>query len=331
MSRHFHRQLCLPLTLLVCMELAASLRAQPTSTPPKINMAKASPPPVLRPPLAFFRELLAMTPEQREQHLDQWTPEKRARLLAKITYYEHMSPAEREQSLTATELHWYLQQFLLKPSTNSGIELSQVPEPYRQMVSDRLTMWQILPPPLQQDVLTHETTRDFFMLGARSSAHAGVPLQIIPPPLLQQAILQLDVLPPDRRQQTYAHFQSFFELTAGEKQAVLDTLPSAERQRFEKTIAGLELLPQKQRESALRSLAQVAGLTDKERREFFEKMGHWEQLSPDEKEVWARLANHLPPLPPLPPPMPPLPPPLPPIPQRSDALPALSSATNPSH
>ena len=218
MSRLFHRRVCLPLTLLVCVDLSVSSHAQPTAALPSPTAAKASPLPILQPPLAFFRELLAMKPVEREQRLAQCPPEKRARLVAKISEYESMTPSEREESLIASELHWYLQQFLLKASTNAAIELSQVPEPYRKMVGDRLTLWKILPPPLQQEVLTHETTRDFFLLGARAPAKSDVPPQIIPPPL-RQAVLRLEVLPPSRRRQTYAHFQNFFELTAVEKQA----------------------------------------------------------------------------------------------------------------
>jgi hypothetical protein len=318
MSRFFHRQLGLPLALLLFVEVSAWLRAQPLAT--ATNTAST---PVLHPPLAFFRELLAMTSAQREQHLAQWTPEKRARLLAKISEYEAMTPSAREESLTATELHWYLQQFLLKSSTNSGIDLSQVPEPYHQMVSDRLNMWRILPPPLQQDVLAHETTRDFFLLGGRARTNLDVVRwQMIPPPLRQE-LFRLDVLPPVQRQQSYARFQGFFELTTDEKKAVLNTLPAVERQQLEKTIADLNHLPPEQRNLALRSLGQLAGCNEQQRSEFFKNLGRWKQLSPDEQQLWLKLASHLPP-------MPPMPPPLPPIRSHAPPIPGLSSAARPS-
>jgi len=318
MSRFFHRQLGLPLALLLFLEASAWLHAQPPVA--ATNTASA---PVLNPPLVFFRELLALNPAQREQHLAQWTPEKRARLLAKISEYEAMTPSAREESLIATELHWYLSQFLTKSSTNSGIELSQVPEPYRQMVSDRLNTWKILPPPLQQDVLAHETTRDFFLLGgARARTNLNnVPWTMIPPPLRQE-LFRLDVLPPDQRQQSYTRFQGFFELTAVEKKAVLDTLPAIERQQIEKTIADLNHLPPEQRNQALRSLGQLANCTEQQRSEFFKCLGRWKQLSPDEQQLWLKLASHLPPMPPIPP--------MPPAPSRAPPIPGLSSTTRPS-
>jgi hypothetical protein len=230
-----------------------------------------------------------------------------------------MTPAAREESLIATELHWYLEQFLPKSSTNSAVELSQVPEPYRQMVSDRLIQWKMVPPPLQQEVLAHETTRNFFLLGARAGTNMDVPLKIVPPPLRQE-LFRLDVLPPDRRQQSYTNFHNFFELTAAEKQAVLDALPGSERQQFEKTIADLNRLPAEQRELGLRSLSQLARFSDEQRSEFFKGMGRWKQLSLDEQQLWLKVGSHLPPMPPLPPP----------IPGRVPPLPGVSLATNPS-
>jgi hypothetical protein len=319
MIRFFHRQPLMSLILLMCASVSIPLRAQVSNSPPTAAPAVTTAP-VLRSPVVFFRELLAMTPAQREQPLAQWPPEKRARLLAKIKEYENMTPQTREESLAATELHWYLQQFLPDSSTNHDVQLSQVPEPYRKMVSDRLTLWQILPPPIRLEVLAHETTRDFFLLGKRADIGTNVPLAIIPPPLRQE-LVRLDVLPPQERQQTYSHFQSFFELNATEKQAVLDTLPATERQRLEKTIQALDHLPREKREQALKSLGELAGLTDEQRREFLINMGRWKQLSPDEQQLWLKLATLLPPMPPLPPPIPPRPP----------TLPALSIATNPSH
>jgi hypothetical protein len=274
--------------------------------------------PVLQSPLVLFRELLTNTSAQREQRLASWPAEKRARLLAKIREYKAMTPSAQEQSLGATELHWYLQQFLLNSPTNQAVGLSQVPVLYRQMVSNRLTLWKMLPPPLQQDVLAHDTTREFFLMGSHTTM-SNVPSQIVPPPLRDE-LIRLEGLGPEQRRQTYVHFQDFFELTADEKQTILDALPAAERQQFEKTLADLERLPREQRVAALRSLGQLAGLTDAQRSELFDKMSQWKQLSAEERQLWQKLDVHLPPLPPLPPPLPPQFPP----------LPGLSLATNPS-
>lgn len=307
--------------------------AQTPAAPVPVAAATNGAARILPPPLAFFRELLAMSPAARQERLAPWPAEKRARLLAKVSEYESMTPQAREESMVATELHWYLQFFLPKPSTNPVVQLSQVPEPYRKMVEDRLTLWRILPPPLQQDALAHETTREFFLLGPNASLN--VPPQIVPPPLRQE-LVRLEDLAPEQRRQTYAHFQDFFALTATEKESVLQTLPAAEREETEKTIAELARLSPGQRSLALRSLAQIAGLTEKQRVEFIRNVGRWKQLSPEEQQLWIKMASHLPPMPPLPPPpMPPMPPPpIPPLPPsaassspQSSSLPSLSNAS----
>src|ERR1700722_15758638 len=310
MSRSFHCQLILPLMLFASASVSVSLHAQGVPTPlPSGAGAESTNLPVLQSPLVLFRELLTNTPAWQAQRLASWPAEKRARLLAKIGEYQAMTHEAREQSLGATELHWYLQQFLLNPSTNHPIQLSQVPVLYRQMVSNRLTLWKMLPPPLQQDVLAHDTTREFFLMGSRTTV-SNVPPEIIPPPLRNE-LIRLDALQPEQRWETYAHFQNFFELTAEEKKSVLDAVPAAERQQFEKTLAGLERLPRDQRLAALRSLCQLATLTAAQRDDLLYKMGRWKNLSPEEQQLWQRLDPHLPPLPPLPPPLPTRFPPLP--------------------
>lgn len=328
MSRFVHRPLCLHLTLFVLAGVAVVARAQPLPvSAPSAGISSAK---VLQPPLAFFRELLAMNPEQREKRLAQTSAEKRAALTAKLAEYEAMTPEERNQTLSATELYWYLQLFIITPPTTnaSSIQLSQVPEAYREAVSNKLDQWKILPPELKKEVLTHETTRDFFLLGVRAPAagnaqvQAAVPPQIIPPPLRQE-LLHLEVLPPELRKQAYARFESFFELSAAEKRAVLNTLPADERQQIQKTMEGLDGMSPKQRETALKSLSQVADLSDEQRHNFIKNFGRWRQLSPDEQRLWLKLASLLPPMPPLPPAM------TPPMPQ-AGSLPNLSSATNPS-
>lgn len=302
MSRVFHRPFCLSLALFVCAGNFVASRAQPPAAPVAAPAAQSSPLPILPPPLAFFRELLAMTSAQREQRLARTPPEKRERLLAKVNEYESMTPQAREQSMMVTELHWYLQQLLQKSPTNGAIQLAQVPESYREIVSDRLNQWKILPPPLQQEVLAHESTRDFFLLGPRTAVN--IPPQIIPPPLRHELVV-LDGMSPGQRRQVYVNFQSFFDLSASEKQAVLDALPPAERQQAEKTVAGLDRLPREQRDQGLRALGELAGSTEERRRQLFDNIGRWNQLSAEEQRTWLKLAGLLPPLPPIFPPLPP--------------------------
>ena len=57
-------------------------------------------------PVAYFRKLLAMSPQQRESALAKKSPAVRARILAKVNEYIALDPDERELRLRATEVRW---------------------------------------------------------------------------------------------------------------------------------------------------------------------------------------------------------------------------------
>ena len=69
-------------------------------------------------PVDLFRQLLAMTSEERSDFLTNRPPELRDRILAKVGEYEALEPNEREIRLRATELRWYLMPLLrIAPTT----------------------------------------------------------------------------------------------------------------------------------------------------------------------------------------------------------------------
>ena len=72
----------------------------------------------------FFRQLLAMTPDERDNFLTNRPPEIRARILAKVGEYEALDPNERELRLRATELRWYLMPLLRESPTNRAVQLA---------------------------------------------------------------------------------------------------------------------------------------------------------------------------------------------------------------
>src|ERR1700733_10028229 len=107
-------------------------------------------------PVDFFRQLLAMTPDERDDFLTRRPPEIRARILGKVGEYEALNPDERELRLRATELRWYLMPLLRESSMNRAARLAQVPDDLRELVQNLLMEWSILPPPLQQEFLENE-------------------------------------------------------------------------------------------------------------------------------------------------------------------------------
>jgi hypothetical protein len=252
--------------------------------------------PLMKSPVELFRQLLAMKPEEREKFLADRPADKRAGLLEKIQEYEAMKPEERELSLGATELQSYLEQFVNTAPTNRAAQLAAVPEPYRKIISDRLNVWDILPPDLQKDVLAHEATKRYF-LGAGPEALTNDTWKILPPPL-QDEVSRLSKVSPEQRRQNFAAAEQFFGLSDEEKQKVLETLSGTERQQVDETLQTLQHLPKEQLDRCLKSIGRLAGLNDRDRREFMKNAGRWNEMPPEERAAWRNLDNSLPPLPP---------------------------------
>ncbi|HSY74859.1 MAG TPA: hypothetical protein VK810_05260, partial [Dongiaceae bacterium] len=92
-----------------------SIAAQTATNVPPLKKTSFSvtnimppPMPLAHSPVDFFRNLLAMTPRDRNNFLTNKSPEVRERILGKVNEYLVLDPNERELRLRATELRWYL-------------------------------------------------------------------------------------------------------------------------------------------------------------------------------------------------------------------------------
>ncbi|MDB6017758.1 MAG: hypothetical protein JWR19_2247 [Pedosphaera sp.] len=257
----------------------------------------------IKSPVDLFRELLAMPSAERETFLSGRSPENRKAILEKLQEYEGLKPDERELKLKMTQLHWYMLRFMQTPATNRAAQLTSVPEADREMVRDRLQQWDILPPDLQQEVLTNEPTMQYFV-GSDTPAVINPTLFSLPNPERQALIKKLDGLnnlPADKRQRLYAQFQQFFSLTEEEKQTALSSLSPAEREQMEQALQTFAQLPQGRREQCLDSFSKFTSMSDRERGEFLQNAERWQEMSPAERQAWRNLVTRLPDSPPLPP------------------------------
>ncbi len=273
------------------------------STPHKLFSAPAGvlPPSrsVTKPPVVLFRELLAMTPEDRQKYLASRPPEIRTRILAKVAEYEALDANERELRLRATELRWYLLPLMRQSSTNRAAQLAVVPADIRDLVEDRISQWDILPPPLQQEFLEDEGAMHYF-------AHVN---PINSPPEADSGTVPAALYPDAQRRNIAEHVNRFFELTEEEKQETLKTLSAEERQQIKKTLQSFDQLPISQRAECVQSFAKFAGLSPAEQQEFLKNADRWAQMSPTDRQTWRDLVTHVPEWPPLPPDfLPPAPP-----------------------
>ena len=271
------------------------------------------PMPHLKSPVDLFRELLAMTPAERENHLTNRTPGIRTRILAKVREYEALDPNELELRLRATELRWYLLPLLHESPTNRAARLAAVPDDLQPLVKNRLRQWDILPPTMKAEFLESERTLRYF-------THVDPSSRPPPPPLPQDQrshhgpggsdSANWNALSEDQRQKITAQCNQFFELTPMEKKKTLNTLSNAERQQMEKTLETFGELPPAQRFKCIRAFTEFAGLSAQEKQDFLKNAQRWAQMSPKDRQTWRDLVTHVPEWPPMPPAfiMPPKPP-----------------------
>jgi len=257
--------------------------------------------PQARSPVDFFRQLLAMSPDERDKFLAIHPPEIRARIQAKIAEYEALDPDERELRLRATELRWYLMPLLRAEPTNRAALLAQVPDDLRELVQSRLNQWIILPPPLQQEFLSNEWAVTYF---SHIDPTNGPPPT--PEPAGQQAPsndeqTHWNNLSDDQRRQITTQFNQFFDLTPEEKQEALNTLSPAERAQMEKTLQSFANLSPTLRAECIRAFTEFAGMSPQDRAEFLKNAERWSQMSPKERQTWRDLVENVPEWPPLPP------------------------------
>jgi len=288
-----------------------------------VNAVMPPAPPQPKSPVGLFRELLAMTPAERETALTNRTPVARARILAKVNEYAALDPDERELRLRATELRWYLLPLLHESPTNRAARLAAVPDDLRPLVQNRLRQWDILPPSLQKEFLESERSLRYF---SHVDPPPSPPLPPRPPghegrPGLAGSTTDWNSLSEEQRQKVTAQFNRFFELTPVEKKKTLNTLSDAEREQMEKTLDTFGQLSPGQRVKCIRAFTEFAGMSASEKQDFLKNANRWSQLSPAERQTWRDLVTHVPEWPPMP--MPPMPPHLP-------SRPHPVAATNPS-
>jgi Protein of unknown function (DUF3106) len=266
----------------------------------------------LKSPVDSFRELLAMTSEEREKNLSVRPAKVRDGLQAKIQEYEALDADERELRLQVTELHWYLLPLMKIPAGKRAERLAQIPPDMRKLVEERLQIWTILPPPLTDALADNQPI--LRLLLARPETNTAAILTNMPPDQqskLEAGIAQWQAMPESQRLLICRQFNSFFDLTAEEKQRALNTLSDAERQQMDKTLREFENLPKDQRATCIQSFRKFSDMSLPERELFLRNAELWKTMSPDERRVWRDLVSQVPnwpPMPPLPPEFPPFPP-----------------------
>ncbi|HEY1662278.1 MAG TPA: DUF3106 domain-containing protein [Verrucomicrobiae bacterium] len=248
-------------------------------------------------PVDLFRQLLAMSPDERDNYLAGRPPEIRDRLLEKIQEYLALDPDERELRLRATELRWFLLPLMRDPPARRETALAQVPDRVRDLVKARLLQWEILPPELQQEFLENERTVHYLAHATNSPSAEDASFNTP----TDEELTQWKSLSAQQRNILASQFNQFFELTPDEKQQALNTLSDAERAQMEKTLQSFATLSADQRLECIRAFNEFANMSPQDRAAFLKNAERWSQLSPKERQAWRDLVADVPQWPPFPP------------------------------
>jgi hypothetical protein len=280
--------------------------------------------PLVKPPIEYFRELLAMSPAEREKLLADKTPEQRKVLQAKLKEYEGMESEKRELKLKVTELRWYVAPLMKVAPADRGEWLAMIPEEKRPLVEERLQQWDELSASQQKEFWDNEMAINYFLRVQSSTPEQQTNLlqnlSSAAREKLEKELAQWTSLPIEQRNRMCDRFQQFFDLNPKEKEKTLGTLSEFERIQMEKTLQTFQNLAPGQRRHCIESFRKFAQMDANERNQFLKKAEMWQNMSPDDRKSWRELVQKLPQMPPLPPGLGVLPPPLPPVPQNSRPL-----------
>jgi predicted Fe-S protein YdhL (DUF1289 family) len=186
---------------------------------------------------------------------------------------------------------------LLRTSpTNRAAQLAVIPDEVRELVQDRLIEWSILPPPMQQEFLENEHILRYFAQ-MDSSNNPAEDSNRAPS---EAEKTRWNALSEPERRQVMAGFNHFFDLTADEKQAALNTLSEVERQQMGKTLQAFDKMPPAQRAECVSAFAKFASMSAAEKTEFLKNAERWSAMSPAERKAWRDLVVNVPQWPPLP-------------------------------
>jgi hypothetical protein len=271
-----------------------SLRAQPVA-----GSRVASP---TKSPVALFRELLAMSPEERRDAIAIRPSDIQKRILEKLTEYEILPDELRELRLRETELRWYLRPLMDEPRTNRQAALAKIPEELRGEVAARLEQWDLWPPILQQQFKDND-----FIASVRVATpeQRNELLSQIPPERkddLEMGFVRWEKMSETDRQTALASFNRFFELTPEQKEKMLDTISDDERQQMEKTLSSYASLSPMQRAQCISAFKEFARMSVAERQQFLKSADRWREMTPEERQKWRDLVSVAPlmPIPPQP-------------------------------
>jgi hypothetical protein len=253
-------------------------------------------------PVAYFRGLLGMTPEERERVLADKSEREQQQVLAKVQEYQALPREVREERLRQTELHWYVLVLLRLDPTQRKARLKEISPLYQPMILTQLSQWDQLPADTRQALLEKESfLRTYVEWQAHSSAmqeETFGKLSADQRAHWSQELNRWQALPENQREELCDAFRRFFCLTAGERKETVQALSEAERRQMQQALQSYASLPPAEQRGCVESFSKFAAMSADERNQFLQNAAKWENMSAYERQTWRLLVNRLPPMPP---------------------------------
>ena len=276
-----------------------------------VEAATAPPPlpPLPVSPVATFRELMALPPPAQEVALQRRPEAQRAVLRARLEEYARLPEAVREERLRATDLYWHLNQLMRRAPGERADLLRQSPADLREVLTERLALWDRLPESDRDALLAHDRAVRYL---ARTATGRTPPL----PPVVQKPVrtlsppmpplpvraardwVQLQSLSPAQRSHLRERWERWVDLSPGAVERLTNELPAEDRERLAQVLQRFAALPAGQRRACLESFSRLTSLPASDLVDFLRHAQRWEELSAEERESWRQVAVKLPPLPP---------------------------------
>ncbi len=267
-------------------------------------------PPPSRPPVEFFRELLAASPARRAQLLEGKPAAAREVIERRLAEFEGMEPEARsdaEWRLRLAEFRFYLTRLLNVPPGERPSRLAQAPAADRPLLEERLKAWDALSEDARRQVLeSQQQFHHFVQQPSADPARLAQALSVVPIPSqadVEAQFARWRALPEAERRQRSATFQAVFDLPHERRSKALQGLSLAERTAMERSLERFSKLPTAERDRCIAGLERLARLAPPEREAFLRNAALWQAMSPGERDQWRRLVFNLRP-PPLPVPIP---------------------------
>lgn len=250
-------------------------------------------------PIDFFRRLLEMGPDERQEALAGKEETKRQLIVQKVREYQSLSANERKVRLQVLELHWYVKPLLERSIQYRRKQLATIPPEDRELVVERLRQWDRLSSEVQENVLEHTNVMGYFLRRGvvyGDGKTAGGRAQLPPKPGNGDS----NAASHDEAQveRVFKHLRRFFDLPEEKREQTLAMIASDRRGRTEATLEVFEELPPRLRAQCLKSLVKFSQMEPSEQKRFLENVQTWQSMTSDQREAWRKLVDELPPLPP---------------------------------